>query len=990
MALEAFSTPVLAQDGKLAGTVTDTESGEPLPGVNVVLQGTQLGAATKSDGSYTIIGINPGSYDVRLSLVGYGTKVVQDVRITSDRTRTLNVEMSSEVVQGEEVVVQAVEPVVDADQTASRTTFTGAEMEQLPAANIEDVLGTTAKSYDGVVRGSRRFSTKTVLEGIDISNEFNKANSITGGSNTRLGYGSTVRNDEVKDVNSLFNLGAGPVSEASISTGATPASTPSGSGGVVSIALQEGRGEWGGSASVRTAPSINTPGPDSLSFYPEEEVEAWFAEEESIRESGDSLLASLYTWERGAYDIAEDPEVTADFTVSGGVTENFGLTVAGQFHQTEGYRPNSFNRRLNAQVKATYNVTPNTKLTAIGLFKDEGLWGGWNNRNYSNLWKYYLQGTAQDDGGSYVGSVKGRHVLGEDSYIEAQYYRKYARTRYGYPDDNNNGFVEIGEDGEFINFLETENIAKYNWIQQGPPEEKMFYGGPFPPGRSDNVTQPRGEPYRAAGPMPYYEDSKRTTNSFKVDYSNQLTPHHLVRVGTQAKFFNFDYTETRSELFEFGFTLNNDLNNDGDDVQDIEPFAPSTFERSPWELSLYVSDRIEYGNLIVNAGLRTEFVDRDMRKIEDHFFPFRRDTVMVDGRTVARNFFDRGDKVPVDIFWEPRVGVSHPISETAAVYFSYSRSQDLPPYGVMYDFYDGNHSANQFLTYQHADQEPTTSNDYEFGAQWEFLEGWGLDVNAYARSVDNYGRQNMVAVNRVPEGEDPLQQSLSFNRHVYETSAGYADIRGIEVEVQRRLFTFSGEWGLGVTGSYTFSTIETANILGGANKNRFRAEEVEGTRLPFDNINNFRNFPQEVQGGASTITGGFNRRHRGLLRAIFQAPFNIRLGIDSRIESGFLYRKVVNTDPRDRGLASGPTNYRIDLRLQKEFADLIGDYGVSLYLDVKNLTDRNNILAFNQRAPNGGQRFQEEGDPGNLLVLPDGSSVYGPARNFHFGARVQF
>jgi hypothetical protein len=988
----AVSSPVLAQDGKLAGAITDAENGEALPGVNVVLQGTQQGTAADPDGSYVIIGINPGVYDVRFSLVGYGTRVVEDVRIRSDRTRQLDVELNPEAVQTEELVVEATEPVVQEDQTASRTSYTGEELEQLPAMNLGDVLGTSSKSYDGFVRGSRRFSTKTVLEGIDISNEFNQVNSLGGNSNTantRPGYGNTIRNDDVQDVNSLFNLSAGPLSEASISTGATPASDPSGSGGVVSASLKEGRGEWGGSASVRLTPSVNRPGPDSVSFYPEEEVQAWFEEEETLREQGNDEAANLYTWERGIYDIGEDPEYTVNFNASGGITENLGLTVSGGFHQTEGYRPNEFDRRVNALAKATYDVNSKTRLTAIGLFKDKGLWGGWSNRNFSNLWKFYLQGTGQNKSGSYVGSLKGRRVTGENAFVEVQYYRKFARQKYGYPDDNNNGFVELGEDGDFINFLKTENIVPYVWVGEEDPQDKMFYPGVFPPGRSGSVTQPRGEPYRAAGPLPSYQDSERITNSLKLEYTNQLTPNHLVKVGSRLKLFNFDYEEARAELFEFDFTLNNDLNNNGDDIPDVEPFAPSTYDRSPWEVSFFVSDQIEYGDLIVNAGLRTEIVDRDMRRIKDHFFPFRRDTVTVDGRVVARNFFDRGEEVPTDVFWQPRIGVSHPISDRAAVYFSYSRSQDLQPYGTLYDLYDGNHSQNQFVRYQHAAQDPITSNDYEFGAQWEFLEGWGLDVNAYGRSVDNYGRQALRAVNRVPEGEEPLElPDGSFNRHVYETSAGYADIRGLEVQVQRRLTELVEGWEFGATGSYTFSTIETNNNVG--NKTRFQADEVDGTRLPFDNVDNFDNFPQGAQGGASTITSGFNRRHRGLLRAIVEAPYGFQLGIDSRIESGFLYRKVVNTDPRDRELETGPINYRIDLRLEKEFTDLVGDAGMSVFLDVKNLTDRNNIQAYNTRAPDGGQRFQEEGDPGDLLVLLDGSPVYGPARNLYFGARVQF
>jgi outer membrane receptor protein involved in Fe transport len=978
-----------AQNGKLAGTVTDGEDGQPLPGVNVVLLGTQQGAATKADGSYAIIGISPGTYRVRFSLVGYGRKVVEDVRITSNRTRTLNIEMSAEVLEGDEVVVQAQRPVVEADQTASRTLFTGEEVQQLPVSSLDEVISNTAKSYEGFVRGSRRFGTKTVLEGIDISDEFNQANSITGRYNTRLGYGNTVRNDQVRSANSVFNLNASAVEEVSVSTGATPASAPSGSGGVVSVTLAEGRGAFTGNASVRVAPQINRPGPDSLSFYPESQVEAYFAERQSILEAGNEALGNLYTWERGLYDVATDPEITADFALSGGVTENFGIAVAGQFFQTEGYRPNEFDRRVNAQVKASYNVSPKTKLTAIGLFEDRGLWGGWNNRNYSELWKYYLQGTAQDDGGSWVGSLQGRRVLGDNAFVTVQYYRKFARTRYGYPDDNGNRFVDLGEDGDFINFLKTDNIVPYNWVGEGPPEEKMFYGGPFPPARSDNVTQPRGEPYRAAQPLPYYEDSERVTNAFKVDYSNQVTPHHLIEVGTQLKLLSFDYAEARSELFEFDFTLNNDLNNNDDDIPDIEPFAPSTWQRNPWELSFYVSDRIEYGSLIVNAGLRTEFVDRDARLIEDHFFPFRRDTVTVDGRVVARNFFERGDEVPIDVFWEPRIGVSHPISDRAAVYFSYARSQDLVPYGVLYDFYDGNHSSNQFLVFQDPAQDPITSNDYELGVQWEFLEGWGLDVNAYARSVDNYGRAVLTAVNRVPEGEDPLDLARSFGRHQYETSAGYADIRGIELQVQRRLLDLAENWALGLTGSYTFSTVETNNYT--SNVTRFQADDpsLENNQLPFDNTENFEHFPQGVTGGPSTITSGFNRRHRGLLRAVAEVPFGITVGVDGRAESGVLFRKVIGTDPRDREFGTGPANYRLDLRLQKQF-DLPQGYAVRVFLDVTNLTDRDNVLAFNSRAPDGAERFQRTGNPGELLVLQDGSPVYGTARNIYFGTRVQF
>lgn len=981
--IQAVPEAAHAQSGKISGIVTDAETGESLPGVNVVIDGTQRGTATTPDGRYTIIGITPGTYSVRFTLIGYGTKVVSGVRISSGLTRTVDVELTEEVLEGDEVVVEAVRPVVEADQTASRTIFTGEEIEQLPVSDLKEVVSNTAKSYEGFVRGSRRFSTKTVVEGIDLSDEWARASSIN--ENTRPGYGSTIRVGEVNN-SSLINLNASGVEEVSVNTGATAASAPSGSGGVVSATLKDGRGPLGGTFSMRLAPSINTPGPDSLAIYPEGEVQAYFDERQQILDSGDQLKAGLYTWSQDKYDLGEAPEVTADLSLGGSITDDLRFFATGQLFQTEGYLPNQFRRRVNGQLKTSYDLSTNTELTFIGLLEDRGLWGGWNNRNYSELWRYYLEGTSQDDGGSYVTSLQLRHMLTDNSFITVQAYRKFARTRYGYPDDDGNGFVDVGEDGDFINFLKTENIAKYNWIKQGSPEEKMFYGGPFPPGRSDQVLNPRGEPIRAAGPMPYFEDALRVTHAVKVDYTHQVTPNHLITAGAVAEFLRFDYQEARSELYEFDYTLNNtnDVNDDG--VLDVEPFAPSVWERSPTEVSLYLSDQIEYGDLIVDLGLRTDIVNRDVRQINDYFYPFRRDTVTVDGRLVARNFFDRGEKIPLDVFWNPRIGVSHPIGEKAAVYFSYARSEELVPYSTLYDFYDGNHTANQFLVYQDPAQDPLVSNNYELGVQWEFVEGWGLDVNAYARSIDNYDRVRLRASNRVPEGAPSLR---GFGRHVYETSGGYADIRGLELQMRRRPLQISQNFTFGMTASYTFSTVETTRFA--SNQDRFNADDaqIEDNQLPFDNVNDFRHFPQGVRGGSSVISNGFNRRHRALLRAVSTLPFEVNLGLDARLESGFLFPKVVDADPRDRELLAAPSNFRLDFRLGREFL-LPGDVGISLFLDVTNLTNRNNIVAYNNRAPDGTQRLQEEQNPGERLILVDGSPIYGPARNVYLGTKLRF
>jgi iron complex outermembrane receptor protein len=91
------------QTGTLAGTITSTE-GEPLQGANVILVGTQRGAATNEEGAYRITDIAVDEYTVRITFVGYKT-TEREVRIEAGSTRTLNVQLEEAPLMGEGVTV---------------------------------------------------------------------------------------------------------------------------------------------------------------------------------------------------------------------------------------------------------------------------------------------------------------------------------------------------------------------------------------------------------------------------------------------------------------------------------------------------------------------------------------------------------------------------------------------------------------------------------------------------------------------------------------------------------------------------------------------------------------------------------------------------------------------------------------------------------------------------------------------------------------------
>ena len=100
----AGAIPAQAQQ-EISGTVTDSTSGETLPGVSVVVAGTQLGAVTGPDGTYQITGIEPGTYTLRASFVGYGNEVVEGVEVEEGETSTVDFTMAQTVEALDEVVV---------------------------------------------------------------------------------------------------------------------------------------------------------------------------------------------------------------------------------------------------------------------------------------------------------------------------------------------------------------------------------------------------------------------------------------------------------------------------------------------------------------------------------------------------------------------------------------------------------------------------------------------------------------------------------------------------------------------------------------------------------------------------------------------------------------------------------------------------------------------------------------------------------------------
>jgi len=126
--------------------VSDSVSGFDLPGANVILEGTSLGAATNIDGEYRISSISEGSYNVVFNYIGYQTKTIS-VDIVDGETKALSVVLTPMVLEGEVIIItaQAEGQIAAINQQVNSNIIVNVvseeKIQELPDANAAEAIG---------------------------------------------------------------------------------------------------------------------------------------------------------------------------------------------------------------------------------------------------------------------------------------------------------------------------------------------------------------------------------------------------------------------------------------------------------------------------------------------------------------------------------------------------------------------------------------------------------------------------------------------------------------------------------------------------------------------------------------------------------------------------------------------------------------------------------------------------------------------------------
>ncbi len=166
-----------AQTGEIQGKVTNGETGETIPFVNVSINvgGTLVGTTTDFDGIYSLNSVRPGSYTITFSYVGLQTKQVDGVQVNVDKTTFLNAEMGTDAELLDIVEVIAYEvPLLQSDQTSTGSTVTAKEIKSMPTRNVNSIAGNAAGVFQADegsglnVKGSREEATDYYIDGVKV------------------------------------------------------------------------------------------------------------------------------------------------------------------------------------------------------------------------------------------------------------------------------------------------------------------------------------------------------------------------------------------------------------------------------------------------------------------------------------------------------------------------------------------------------------------------------------------------------------------------------------------------------------------------------------------------------------------------------------------------------------------------------------------------------------------------------------------------------
>ena len=944
-------------EGKIAGTVKDAKSGEVLIGANISLVDTKLGTTSDNKGRFYILNVPPGVYTLKVTYIGYTAYVLEQVRVSGDLTTNLHAELSSADIKVQEMVVRADKPIIDKNATNAVRIVGTEDLEIMPFRGVQNVFALQAGVVEDEgalhVRGSREDEIGYYVEGASVRNV------ITG--TTAVGL-----IDEA-------------IEEIQLQAGGFNAEYGGANAGIILQELRTGGNQWHVSA-LAEGDNFASKYKKGLGTYSygysnqvltlsgpllgSNRVRTFLATQRRVRGSDpvfwdgfsfNNLVdtgnrAGRVHWTDRDGDGTPDPDTLSSLRLQPGNIDHTGRTAL------------DFNGTL------LFDLSP-IQLRVTGLYTAE-------NREYNpspirNMLN--LDRLPESDRTSGLVNFKATHILDPSLFYELN-ASLYTQDRK---------FYDPVFDDNFIVYDDSVAAARANdsfirFSSQGSvPKAYDFAGFPF----------------NRPGTPTYYVDGDYRFSFFGKENDRYLGLAGSITKQTQVHQFKagFDVQKWTSRRFQYfsnnirsaiqsrypqldavfteyyaGKIAEDDLldaliakaesikEKDKGTIDDLKIMIRNTSRgdfygydefgreqegsglegpRKPTLGSGYLQDKIEYRDLIINAGLRWDYFAANSWRFKDQSAPVLDDdkyTIDINSMRKTRIFNELS----------PRLGLSFPVSDLTVFHVQYGRFSQMP---ALRDMFTGGArlavemGGQNYIRFPTAfDIEPIRTTQYEIGFERQFTDAASFDITGFYRDV-----KGQLQIRK----QDLSPAAVGVGAFNYLQNGDFATTKGIEFVFKlRRINRLRAEM------NYTLSDARgTGSSLSSA---------VSG-------VENNTNLPTII----SPLD--FNETHRGSLYLDYRfaenegGPILERLGANLlfRFSSGHNFTLVggsigqrgpeeggilASDDPRSRkpvesiNTSTTPWTFQTDLRVDRGFT-LFG-VNAQAYMYVQNLFNRQNVI----------------------------------------------
>jgi outer membrane receptor protein involved in Fe transport len=782
------------ETGKITGIIKDKSTGEPLFGASIMVVGTTLGAATDINGQYTLLYLPPGTYSVQVTFIGYNKTVINNIRVHIDQTTRINVELEPQAIKVEELIVYAERTPIKKDVATSVVAVSNNEIKELPVVNVTDIVGLQAGIRDFNIRGGGSDKILFMLNGVTMRDP---------------------RNNEA-----VTKVALSSVKEVSVERGGFNAEYGQVQNGIVNVITNEGgkknysgnfqfryspphRKYWNGSPEIK---DISDPMSYVLRPFFDDAV-AWTG---TTNGAWDEYTRKQYPefagWNQISQNLCTDNNPNNDLTPLGAqrafeyesrrklstnqpdfdIDAGFGGPVPyiseklGDLRfftsyigsremliwplSRDDYREYSWSVQVNSDISETMRLRLSTLFSQ--RFSQRGNWDG--------LYYNYIQRPDQVAGNvSSVSSIYDLNGLFSDNTFspskisDKSFSAKFIHT------PSSKTFYEISVEHFSVNYKvepgALRDTSRMYEIFPGFYEDSNPFGY-WPYELKDNAVIIKG-----GGASVARDHSVVSTTSIKADFTSQVNFQNLLKTGIELNYNDLD--------------LNYGTMSWGNSSEDA--YATRTQMRIfPVRGSVYIQDKLETQEFILNAGLRLDYSSSNTQWYDVD--PFN--AQFYTSEYNSGFLFPKQESKPQ---WQlsPRLGIAHPITENAKLFFNYGHFKQVPNYENM--FRVGRSYTGAVASIGNPNMVLSKTISYELGFDYSIQDELLLQLAAYYNDVTD---QQAYIRYRAPNASIDYQYSSSNN---------YSDTRGFELTIRKS----PGRWWSGFA-NYTYKVTTSGNFGG--------------------------------------------------------------------------------------------------------------------------------------------------------------------------------